>query len=190
MATYAIGVLTKTSPLAELLSVGHLDQGDLVLGAESDDKLLVGLLLASLVEDAHVGLAAVEGLGSLTETAGKTVVHEGELQDTLEGVKNGHLALGAGIGGNLDLLGHLGGVVLFYVRLYDAQGQWLAKVCPSEVQVVIVVVVIPTEWDEPNWPARTRQFPSTRIIPIEGIRGQPGDVRHSRGAMLGGGFSV
>lgn len=90
-----------------------------MLGAESDDKLLVGLLLASLVEDAHVGLAAVEGLGSLTETAGKTVVHEGELQDTLEGVKNGHLALGAGIGGNLDLLGHLGGVVLFYVRLYE-----------------------------------------------------------------------
>lgn len=118
MAAYAAGVLTETSPLAELLSVGHLDQGDLVLGAESDDKLLVGLLLASLVEDAHVGLAAVEGLGSLTETAGKTVVHEGELQDTLEGVKNGHLALGAGIGGNLDLLGHLGGVVLFYVRLY------------------------------------------------------------------------
>jgi len=105
----------KTGPLAELLSVGNLDEGDLVLGAESDDELLVGLLLAGLVQDTHVSLAAVEGLGSLAETAGKTVVHESELQDTLEGVKNRHLALG-GIGRNLNLLGDLGGVVLFYVR--------------------------------------------------------------------------
>jgi hypothetical protein len=87
-----------------------------VLGAEGDDELLVSLLLALLVEDTHVSLAAVEGLGGLTETAGETVVHEGELQNTLEGVQNGHLALG-GIGGGLNLLGDLGGVVLFYVRL-------------------------------------------------------------------------
>ncbi len=85
-----------------------------MLGAESDDELLVGLLLAGLVEDAHVGLSSVEGLGSLTETAGKTVVHEGELEDTLEGIKDRHLALGS-LSGNLDLLG--GNVVLFYVRL-------------------------------------------------------------------------
>jgi len=117
---YMSGRLTKTGPLAELLSVGNLDEGDLVLGAESDDELLVGLLLAGLVQDTHVSLAAVEGLGSLAETAGKTVVHESELQDTLEGVKNRHLALG-GIGRNLNLLGDLGGVVLFYVRLEQAQ---------------------------------------------------------------------
>jgi hypothetical protein len=43
-------------------------------------------------------------------------VHQGELQNTLEGVRDGHLALG-GIAGNLDLVGgDLGGVV-FYVRL-------------------------------------------------------------------------
>lgn len=111
------GLLTETSPLAKLLAIGNLDQGDLVLGAKSDDQLLVGLLLAGLVQDTHVSLAAVEGLGSLTETAGKTIVHESQLQDTLEGVENGHLALGSGIGGNLDLVGDGGGVVLFYVRL-------------------------------------------------------------------------
>lgn len=110
--------LTETSPLAELLAIGNLDEGDLVLGAESNDELLVGLLLAGLVEDAHMGLAAVEGLGSLTETAGKTVVHEGELENTLEGVQNAHLTLVGGIGRNLNLIsGDAGGVVLFYVGL-------------------------------------------------------------------------
>lgn len=88
-----------------------------MLGAEGNDKLLVGLLLAGLVQDTHVSLATVEGLGSLTETAGETIVHESQLQDTLEGVQDGHLALGSGIGGNLDLVGDGGGVVLFYVRL-------------------------------------------------------------------------
>jgi hypothetical protein len=99
-----------------LLAIGDLDQGDLVLRAQSNDQLLVCLLLAGLVQDTHVCLASVESLGSLTETAGKTVVHEGELQDTLEGIENGHLTLG-GIGGDFDFLGDLGGVVLFYVRL-------------------------------------------------------------------------
>ena len=106
--------LTETGPLAELLSIGNLDEGDLVLGAESNDELLVRLLLAGLVEDAHMGLAAVEGLGGLTETAGEAVVHEGQLEDTLEGVEDRHLALG-GLGRNLDL-GDFNGV-LFYVRL-------------------------------------------------------------------------
>jgi hypothetical protein len=86
-----------------------------VLIAESDNKLLVGLLLAVLVQDTHVCLSAIEGLGSLTETTSETVVHERELQDTLESVENGHLALG-GIAGNLNNIGDLGGVV-FYVRL-------------------------------------------------------------------------
>lgn len=77
---------TETSPLAELLAILNLDERDLVLVAKSDDQLLVGLLLAVLVQDTHVSLATVEGLGSLTETAGKTIVHKGELQNTLESV--------------------------------------------------------------------------------------------------------
>lgn len=87
-----------------------------MLGAQGDDELLVGLLLAVLVEDTHVGGAAVEGLGSLTETAGKTVVDESQFQDTLKGVENGHLALG-GIAGHFDLIGRDFGGVVFYVRL-------------------------------------------------------------------------
>lgn len=110
------GSHTETSPLAELLAIGDLDQGDLVLRAEGDDQLLVGLLLALLVQDTHVSLSSVKSLGGFSETTSETVVHESELQNTLESVENGHLTLG-GIAGNLNLLGNLGGVVLFYVRL-------------------------------------------------------------------------
>lgn len=78
-----------------------------MLGAKGLNKLLVALVLAVLVEDAHVGLATVEGLGALTETAGKTVVDEGVLQDTLEGILNRHVALG-GVSGDLNLLLNLG----------------------------------------------------------------------------------
>lgn len=74
-----------------------------MLRAESLNKLLVRILVAVLVENGHVGLAAVEGLGSLTETAGKTVVNERVAENTLQGILNGHLTLG-GIGGDLDLI--------------------------------------------------------------------------------------
>ena len=85
----------------------HLDQGDLVLVAESNDQLLVGLLLAVLVQDAHVRLAAVQGLGGFAQTTGKTIVHESQLQHTLQGVRDGHLTLG-GITADLDLVGDFG----------------------------------------------------------------------------------
>lgn len=85
-----------------------------MLRAEGNDELLVSLVLAVLVENAEESLATVEGLASLTETTGKTVVDERNLQDTLEGLKDGHLAA-LGIGRNLDLrLGRES----FYVRLY------------------------------------------------------------------------
>jgi hypothetical protein len=102
------GKPTKSSPLSELLSISDLDEGDLVLGTESLNKLLVWLLLAVLVQDTHVGLATVEGLGGLTETTGKTIVDEGVLENTLEGVLDRHLAFaGGGIGGNFNFLGGL-----------------------------------------------------------------------------------
>ena len=112
---------TETGPLAELLAIRDLDERDLVLRAERDNELLVGLLLASLVEDAHVSLAAVEGLGGLAQTAGKTVVDERELQHALESLKDGHLALaGGGIGADFDLggRGNLGLGIVFSVRLW------------------------------------------------------------------------
>jgi hypothetical protein len=97
--------LAETDPLAEHLSIGNLDEGDLVLGAQSNDELLVSLLLAALVEDTHVGLTAVEGLGGLAQTTGKTIVDQSNAEDTLQSIEDGHLAAGAGISGNLDLIG-------------------------------------------------------------------------------------
>ena len=112
--------LTETSPLAELLAIGDLDERDLVLGAQGHDELLVGLLLARLVEDAHVSLAAVEGLGGLTQTTGKAVVDQRKLEHALESLKNAHLAgAGGGIGADFDLGGgrDLGLSIVFSVRL-------------------------------------------------------------------------
>lgn len=86
-----------------------------MLLAEGDDELLVGLLLAVLVEDAHVRLATVQGLGGFAEATGEAVVDEGKLQDSLEGVDGGQLAL-RGVAGDLDDIGDLGGVI-FDVRL-------------------------------------------------------------------------
>jgi hypothetical protein len=113
-------MLTETSPLSELLAIGDLDEGDLVLGAQSDDQLLVGLLLARLVQDAHVRLSPVERLAGLAQTASKTVVDEGELEDALERLEDGHLAFACGgIGADFDLTG-IGdwGLRLFSVRLH------------------------------------------------------------------------
>jgi len=98
--------LAETGPLAELLAIRDLDERDLVLAAKGNDELLVGLLLACLVENAHVSLATVKSLGGLTETTGKSVVDQRDLENTLEGVKDGHGAgLGGLIGANFDLLG-------------------------------------------------------------------------------------
>lgn len=95
-----------------------------MLRAESGDELLVGILLTVLVENAHVGLATVQSLGGLTETAGETVVHESKLQNALESILDGHLTLG-GFGRHFDLLDDLGNVVVFYVRLLS-----LSVSCP------------------------------------------------------------
>lgn len=88
-----------------------------MLRAQGHDKLLVGLLLASLVEDAHVCLATIESLGGFAETARETVVHERELENALQRIENRHLTLGR-LAGDFDLILHLdSGGFLFYVRL-------------------------------------------------------------------------
>lgn len=66
--------LAETSPGAESLGVGHLDEVDLVLVAESLDELDVLGLGAGLVQDAEMGLSPVEGLGALSEATSETVV--------------------------------------------------------------------------------------------------------------------
>lgn len=72
----------QARPLAQHLAVGHLDERDLMFGAQRDDELLVRLFLAAFVQDAHVSLAAVKGFGRFAETARKAIVDEGELEDT------------------------------------------------------------------------------------------------------------
>jgi hypothetical protein len=85
--------LTQTSPFTELLSIRDLDERDLVLRAKCHNQLLVCLLFASLVEDAHVCLATIEGLAGFAESTGETVVDESNFEDTLQGIEDGHLAL-------------------------------------------------------------------------------------------------
>lgn len=75
--------LAKTSPGTEDLSVTNLDEVDLVLSTEGFDELDVLCLSAGLDEDAKMGLTLVEGLSSLTETTGETVVDESVLQNLL-----------------------------------------------------------------------------------------------------------
>ena len=111
---------TKTRPLAKLLSIRHLDQWDLVLRAQRHHELLVGLLLACLVQHAHVRLSSIEGLAGFAETTCETVVDESDLEDTLQSVEDGHLALaGRGICADLDLVGRGDlRLSLFSVRLF------------------------------------------------------------------------
>jgi hypothetical protein len=93
-----------------------------VLTAQRHNELLVCLLFARFVKDAHVCLATIEGFASLTQTARETVVDERELQHALECFKNGHLPLACGgIGRHLDLLGGdgLGILIVFSVRLQE-----------------------------------------------------------------------
>lgn len=118
--------LAETSPGAEDFCVADLDEVDLVLCAQGLDELDVLCLCAGLDEDAEVGLALVEGLGTLAEPAGEAVVHEGVFQNLLcgsgekwekeiksvetdlKGFLDGKLSLGCGFGGDVDLGG--GGV--------------------------------------------------------------------------------
>lgn len=101
------GSSTKSSPLSELLAISNLYERDLVLGAERLDELLVGFLVAALVEHAHVRLAAVERLGRFAETTREAVVDKGMAENALQRVFNRHLALGCGIGGHFNLLNRL-----------------------------------------------------------------------------------
>lgn len=100
--------LGETGPLTKDLGVRDLDELDTVLSAESLDELEVLGLGDSLDKDTEVSLLLVKSLGALPQTPGKTVVDESGLDDLLESVLDRH---GAGLGGDLDLLGLDFGVV-------------------------------------------------------------------------------
>merc|ERR1711991_632952 len=76
--------LAETDPLAELLTISHLHQGH------------VGGVLARRSENAQASLAAVQELSALAEATHDTVVVEGLLEHTLDGVHERH---GTGRGG-------------------------------------------------------------------------------------------
>ena len=75
--------LAETSPGTEDLGVSDLDKVDFVLSAERLNELNILGLRAGLDENAQMGLALVQGLGALTETASETVMDEGVLQNLL-----------------------------------------------------------------------------------------------------------
>lgn len=121
---------TKPNPLPQHLPIGDLNQGNLVLRAKRNNQLLVGLLLAALVQDTHVRLATVQRLSRLTQAARKTVVDQRDAEHALERVQDGHLARRvAGVGRHLDLVGRNGrvGLGLFSVRLLIVR-VWLVLV--------------------------------------------------------------
>jgi hypothetical protein len=50
-------------------------------------------------------LASVQSLGSLTQTTGKTIVHQRKLENALQSIENGHLTLGCGISRDFNFVG-------------------------------------------------------------------------------------
>ena len=60
-----------------------------MLRAQRHHKLDVGLFLARFVQHAHVRLSPVERFGGFAESAGQTVVDEGELEGAFEGFVDG-----------------------------------------------------------------------------------------------------
>lgn len=98
-----------------------------MLAAQRHDEFLVRLLLARLVQHAHVGLAAVERLAGFAEAARQAVVDQGDFQHAFQGVEHRHAAgLAAAVGGDFDFVGGrdvLWG--LFSVRLLKGGLVWV-----------------------------------------------------------------
>ena len=69
--------LAETRPCTQHFGVTDLDEVDFMFGTEGFDELDVLCLCARLDEDTQVGLALVESLGALTETASETIMDEG-----------------------------------------------------------------------------------------------------------------
>ena len=77
--------LAESSPGSKDLGVSDLDEVDFVLSAKSFDELNVLGFGTGLDEDAEMGLALIESLGTLAESPRKTVMNESVLQNLLQG---------------------------------------------------------------------------------------------------------
>jgi hypothetical protein len=71
----------QPSPLAQHLSVRHLDEGNLVFRAKGDNEFLVCFFLAAFVQDTHMCLATVKGLASFPQATRETIMDKGEFED-------------------------------------------------------------------------------------------------------------
>ena len=74
----------QPSPLAQHLSVRHLDERNLVFRAKGDDEFLVCFFFTAFVQDTHVCLAAIEGLAGFPQATGEAIMDKGEFENTCE----------------------------------------------------------------------------------------------------------
>lgn len=114
-----------------------------MLRAQRNNKLLVRLLLALLVEHTHVRLTTVEGLRGLAQTARESIVRQRDTKNALQSVENAHLAASAGLGGDFDLVGrgHGGvGLGLFSVRLVAQLARFFERVRLARTIVMDLLV--------------------------------------------------
>ena len=75
--------LAQSRPSAQNLGVTDFDEVDLVLATKGRDQLDVLGLRACLHENAEMGLALVQRLGTFTETPSKTVMAQRDLENLL-----------------------------------------------------------------------------------------------------------
>lgn len=168
-------MLTEADPFTKHLSIGNLDQGNFVLGAQSDDQLLISFLFAGLVQNAHVGLATIESLSCLSQTTGKTVVDQGDLQHAFKCVEDGHRAAGRGRGRNLNLIGGWDRDVLFSVRLDGGKGFMLAFKLAISLSISLLSI---------GGGLERGVFLGMRLQGMDGLDGSIGRGRDSRRTIL------
>lgn len=73
----------QTGPGSQDLSITDFDEVDFVFGAQGLDEFDVFCFGTSFNEYAEMGLAFIQGLGTLAEPTSETVVHKCVLQDLL-----------------------------------------------------------------------------------------------------------
>jgi hypothetical protein len=111
---------TKTRPFSKLLSIGNLDEIDVVFGTESLNELGIRLWIARLGKHSEMSLATIQlesnlrvfegkripvkGLCAFPETPSESIVHKCAFEDLTKGILDGHARFG-GVSRNFDLFG-------------------------------------------------------------------------------------
>jgi hypothetical protein len=66
------------------INKAYLDKGNVVLHAESSDKLLVAGLITILAQNAQQSLTLIQSLGALTQATAQTISDKSLLEDLLD----------------------------------------------------------------------------------------------------------